>query len=134
MKGCARFCASVLLVVLVVAVAVSAIGSFSSRNKPPSATPFPTAPIAKRCILDDEARFRIALYMAETINSDDISVLQSVVDRPADHVAVKYGTAVQVQIIRFSALKRGTGKYKKGHLYVYLRDRDCSIIGHKLSW
>ncbi|MDE0071702.1 MAG: hypothetical protein OXO48_18450 [Caldilineaceae bacterium] len=134
MKGCVRLFGLFLLAVLFISIAGFTIRSFASRNDPPTPTPLPTEPITHYCIHDTDARSRLALYMAQAINSDDIGVLKSVTDRPADHIAVKYGTDTQVQIIQFSALKRGTGKYKKGHLYVYLRDRDCSIIGHNLLW
>ena len=41
---------------------------------------------------------------------------------------------VQEFTIRFSALKRGTGKYKKGWLHIFLGDKHCDILSHKLYW
>ena len=72
--------------------------------------------------------------MAEVVNSDDIGVLQTATSRPRDSIAAIHGTGVQVNAIRFSALEKGTGKYKKGWLHVYLKDLDCSILGYNLLW
>ena len=36
--------------------------------------------------------------------------------------------------IRFQAYKRGTGKYPKGYLYIYLDDLTCELLDYDLLW
>lgn len=130
-RGCRVFSFLGIIGVFVCVIALMV----ESSLQPPQPTPFPTAQITRLCITEDVARSNISLYMAQVINSDDVGVLEAITRRPAGNSLSKtYRENNQVFVIRFSALKRGTGEYKKGWLEVTLRDEDCSIQGHRLTW
>lgn len=129
-----KACLQIFGLFLGAVIITSVIGGYFTTRGPPKPTPHPTVAISRYCVTETAARTNIALYMAQVINSDDIGVLQAITDRPGERHPKEFRDNNQVYIVQFSALKRGTGKYKKGWLYITLKDKDCSIVGHNLLW
>lgn len=103
--------------------------AFNAAN--PQPTPFP---ITRYCIDESLPRTHVSLILAEAVRTDDIEILNSATYRPTDEDSESYSKNVQIHAIQFSAYKKGTGKYKKGWLYVHMKDQDCSVFYHDLHW
>ena len=116
------------VIVLVLPMLSNSVTSRQPTAPAPPAAAKPAATLRPPCNSQERVTTELASLLVSLVGTTDLEILERGIALDDDR------DGRQMMRIHFQAYKRGTGKYTKGSLYVWLDDITCKILDYDLLW